>query len=132
MNAVLLDANVLIAASVERHVHAEAAQRWLADHDEAIATTPITQGALIRHLLRERVSTADALAGLDLIVSQDRHRFWPDDRPFSRSTWRGVVGHRQVTAAYLAEQARARGGRLATFDRGLAAAHPDVAELIAS
>lgn len=42
----------------------------------------------------------------------------------------GVIGHRQVADAYLAGLARARGGRLATFDAGLAALHPDVAELV--
>jgi predicted nucleic acid-binding protein len=42
----------------------------------------------------------------------------------------GVIGHRQVTDAYLAQLARANHGRLATFDRGLAALHTDIAELI--
>lgn len=40
----------------------------------------------------------------------------------------GVVGHRQVTDAYLAQLARARSARLATLDRGLCVAHPDVTE----
>jgi hypothetical protein len=44
--------------------------------------------------------------------------------------WRGVLGHRQVTDAYLAALARRNGGRLATFDRGLAALHEDVVMLI--
>jgi predicted nucleic acid-binding protein len=42
----------------------------------------------------------------------------------------GVIGHRQVTDAYLAALARQRGGRLATFDAGLAQLHPDVAQLV--
>jgi uncharacterized protein len=42
----------------------------------------------------------------------------------------GVIGHRQVTDAYLAELARRREARLATFDKGLAALHADVAELV--
>ena len=37
---------------------------------------------------------------------------------------------RQVTDSYLAALARHRNGRLATFDRGLAALHADVADLI--
>ncbi|MGH3319762.1 MAG: hypothetical protein ACRDN9_06190 [Streptosporangiaceae bacterium] len=41
-----------------------------------------------------------------------------------------MVGHRQVTDAYLAQLARTQGRAFATFDKGLAAAHPDVAELI--
>jgi hypothetical protein len=35
------------------------------------------------------------------------------------------------TDAYPAEVARSRDGRLATFDRGLASAHADVAALVA-
>jgi predicted nucleic acid-binding protein len=42
----------------------------------------------------------------------------------------GVIGHRQVTDAYLAQLARAHGGRLATFDQGFAKLQLDVAELV--
>jgi hypothetical protein len=41
-----------------------------------------------------------------------------------------VIGHRQVTDAYLAQLVRGRGGRLATFDHGLAKLHDDIAELL--
>jgi hypothetical protein len=42
----------------------------------------------------------------------------------------GVIGHRQVTDGYLAQLARTNRGRLATFDGGLVALHPDIAELV--
>jgi predicted nucleic acid-binding protein len=50
------------------------------------------------------------------------HAFWSDDvspadadaTPFGR-----LVGHRQVTDAHLLTLAVRRGGRLATFDRGV-------------
>jgi hypothetical protein len=35
-----------------------------------------------------------------------------------------------VTDAYLANQARRRGGKVATLDKGLAALHADVATLV--
>lgn len=41
-----------------------------------------------------------------------------------------MLGQAQVTDAYLAALARQHGGKLATFDRGLAALHSDVAVLI--
>jgi predicted nucleic acid-binding protein len=41
-----------------------------------------------------------------------------------------VIGHRQVTDAYLVALARHHDGRLATFDRGLAALHDDAVELL--
>ncbi len=97
---------------------------------EPFVTTPMTQGTLIRCLLR---SGADANAALQVLAGMtrhERHEFWRDDAPFTDGTLRGVVGHRQVTDAYLADRARANGGQLATLDRGIAAVHPDVALLI--
>jgi antitoxin (DNA-binding transcriptional repressor) of toxin-antitoxin stability system len=44
----------------------------------------------------------------------------------------GIIGHRQVTDAYLAHLARSSSARLATFDQALATLHADVADLIAT
>lgn len=71
--------------------------------------------------------------GVNLLraVEQDhRHEFWPDQLPFTALSWAGVIGHRQVTDAYLAGLARARHGKLATFDHGLASLHEDVAVVV--
>ena len=38
-----------------------------------------------------------------------------------------VMGHRQITDAYLAALARHHGGKLASFDKGLLVLHSDVA-----
>jgi uncharacterized protein len=42
----------------------------------------------------------------------------------------GIVGHRQVSDAYLAELARRHDGRVVTLDKGFAARNADVAELV--
>lgn len=127
----LLDGNVLIALTVIDHLHHSAAESWLAAQPSmTFATTPITQGTLLRLLIRNSIRAADALSLLDSVISDQRHQFWADDRPFDAATLRGVIGHRQVTDAYLASQARAHGAQLATFDAGLAASHADVVELI--
>lgn len=126
----LLDANVLVALVVGDHVHHAAAEAWLATQPGAFATCPVTQGALVRLLVREGTSAPDAVAFLGEVLRDARHRFWPDDLGFDQIDVAAVVGHRQVTDAYLAGLARARGGRLATFDRGLAAVHPDVTALV--
>ncbi len=127
---VLLDANVLIALTAVGHVHQDRAERWLSGLDEEHATCPITQGALLRVLLHSGAVLGDALAALASVTSHHRHRFWPDDVGFDAVSLAGVVGHRQVTDAYLAGLARHHGGRLATLDAGLAALHPDVATLL--
>jgi uncharacterized protein len=128
--AVLLDGNVLVALSIVGHVHHDTAAQWFDGQSRPFATTPITQGTLLRLLVRHGVSAPAALVVLQGITGDSRHVFWPDDRPYDRAALRGVLGHRQVTDSYLAALARAQGGRLASFDRGLAAAHPDVVHLL--
>jgi uncharacterized protein len=127
----LLDGNVLIALTVEDHVHHQPAEDWMAAQpDRLFATTPITQGTLLRLLIRNGIVADDAIELLEATTVHPNHRFWSDDVPYDSAVLSGVIGHRQVTDAYLAAQARLRNGRLATFDAGLAAAHPDVVELI--
>lgn len=127
---VLLDANVLIAVVVTDHVHHDQAESWFAELGGPFATCPITQGALVRLLVRHGATAAHSLEVLAGVVARGEHRFWADDLGFDAISLTGVVGHRQVTDAYLAGLARHHGGRLATFDRGLAATHADVTDLL--
>jgi len=127
---VLLDANVLIALLVTDHVHHDAAESWLTGTVPQFATCPITQGSLIRLVIREGLPAEVALALVKAVSADPRHEFWPDDVGYADVPMTGVIGHRQVTDAYLAQLARARRARLATFDQGLAALHRDVADLI--
>lgn len=55
---VLLDANVLIALVVAEHVHHDAAADWLMASDTGFATCPMTQGSLVRFLVRSGQSAA--------------------------------------------------------------------------
>ncbi len=126
----LLDSNVLVALVQENHVHAQRAGAWFQGLDEPYATCPITQGALLRLLLRGGVSPADARSSLESVVGDTRHRFWPDELHYLAVRLDGVVGHRQVTDAYLAGLARANHRQLGTIDPRLAALHRDVAVLI--
>lgn len=130
MTATLLDGNVLVALAVDDHVHHAVARAWFDDSVEPFATTPITQGTLLRLLVRSGLPAARALEVLGGFLGHARHRFWPDDRPYDAAALKGVVGHRQVTDGYLADLARRNGGHLATFDKGLAVVHEDVAVLL--
>lgn len=127
---VLLDANVLIALLVAEHVHHDPAETWLGGVAGHFATCPITEGSLVRLLIREGESGDTARAILSAVAGDPRHEFWPDDLPYRDVSMSGVVGHRQVTDAYLAQLARRRDGRLASFDQGLAKLHPDVVDLV--
>lgn len=126
----LLDANLLIALVVAEHVHHDAAVSWLAGSGTGFATCPITQGSLVRFLVRTGQPAAAARGVVNAVENADRHEFWPDSVSFADVEVGGVVGHRQVTDAYLAQLARSRQGQLATLDSGLAHLHGDVAVLI--
>lgn len=124
-----MDGNVLVAIAMEAHEHHDVALRWFAE-GHGLASCPMTQGTLLRMLVRAGHGADEAMLVLDSITGNPRHEFWPDALPFTARVLAGVQGHRQVTDAYLAELVRRRGGRLVTLDRGLAVTHGDVAELI--
>lgn len=130
MPAVLLDANVLIALVIEDHVHHSPAEAWFTASGTSFATCPITQGSLMRLLIREGQPAESARSVLQELVASSRHEFWPDNASYHDIPIAGIIGHRQVTDAYLAHLARSYSARLATLDQALAKLHPDVADLI--
>jgi hypothetical protein len=71
----------------------------------------------------QAVTPGEALDLLDRITRLPGHDFWSDDLPLRNAVAPGTLlgGHRQVTDAYLLALASARGGVLATLDRGAAA-----------
>jgi uncharacterized protein len=125
----LLDGNVLVALVVPDHVHHEAARSWFTGTG-LFATSPTVQGTLLRLLLRQGSSATRASAALAAVVAHPAHRQWLDDITYAQVDLSTVLGHRQVTDAYLAALARFRGGRVATLDRGFAGSAPDVADLV--
>lgn len=127
----LLDGNVLVGLAKDDHsTHAATHLWWRTRGDASFATCPITQGTLLRLLLLSGADVDVAKALLREISQLPQHEFWSDDVGYLDVDLSGVIGHRQVTDAYLAALARHRGGKLVTFDHGLAMLHPDVATLI--
>jgi toxin-antitoxin system PIN domain toxin len=121
----LLDANVLIALTDIDHTSHDRATAWFERAGGLFATCPITQGALIRFMLRTDPEATiqrakEFLAG---VVSLAGHEFWPDSVSYLDLPEVGVFGFRQVTDAYLVALARRRKGKLATLDRALVALH---------
>lgn len=125
----LLDANVLIAATIKEHEHHRRAGRWLA-HIETFATCPVTEGALVRFVMRIGERPHTALALLSRVRERPGAYFWTDDLSYVDVDLTGLSGHRQVTDTYLAMLARSHRSKVATFDRGLSQLHPgDVIEI---
>ena len=127
---ILLDSSVVIALLREEHQQHAVAEMWFASVSDGVATCPITQGALVRLSMQREESAGAAVEALRSLTNANSHEFWPDDVGYDEVRMTGVLGHRQVTDAYLAQLAREHGGRIATFDRAFAALHNDVAELI--
>lgn len=125
----LLDANVLIALTVREHVHHTRASRWFSGAGSA-ALCPVTEGALVRYAVRVGVPAASVQRLLGALRDEPRIEFWPDDLGYADIDLSHVVGHRQVTDAYLAALAHARSGILATMDAGLHTVLPDTTLLI--
>jgi len=129
----LLDGNVLVGLAKDDHSTFAAAHRWWRTRgDVPFATCPITQGSLLRLLLFSGADVEAATTLLRRICDLPQHEFWSDDVGYLEVDLTGVLGHRQVTDAYLAALARHHGGRLVTFDHALAVLHADVATLISA
>lgn len=123
----LLDVNVLIALLDENHVHHPDASTWFSDHvHEGWASCPITQNGCLRIVSHPRypngLEVADAISRLKTAVSTPYHRFIPDDisllddKAIDR---RHLLGHRQLTDAYLLALAVAHEARLVTLDKSV-------------
>ena len=141
----LLDVNVLVALFEPEHVHHEVAHEWFADSRRSgWATCPLTENGLVRILTSPGshsppLSIAEAVDALRRFRASGHHEWWDANLSFTdtrvfRAT--ALRGHRQVSDVYLAGLAHARGGKLATFDRGIpitsiVGARPGLLEVIA-
>lgn len=130
MTTYLLDANVLIALTIQEHEHHERVRVWAAGIDH-FALCPIVEGALVRFLVRLGDAAAAAVAVLRGIHAMPRYEFWPDDLSYADVDLDHVIGHRQVTDAYLVGLTHQHpGARLATLDQGLGATDPSRVVLV--
>lgn len=121
----LLDVNVLIALLDAGHVMHDRAMSWLArEIRHGWASCPIVENGVVRIMSqpaypasRPAAVVAERLA--EACASPD-HAFWPEDVSLLAPgliDWNRVLGHRQVTDAYLLALAVRNQGRLVTFDR---------------
>jgi predicted nucleic acid-binding protein len=125
----LLDANAVIALVIAEHEHHGRVAIWTTNAD-SIALCPVTEGAMVRYLIRVGETPATALQLLTALHQSSKTDFWPDSISYADTELEHVTGHRQVTDAYLASLAASRGARLATFDEALATTLPGHVELI--
>jgi hypothetical protein len=130
MKGYLLDTNLLIALFWPSHDRHGSAVKWFSRHrGKGWATCPITEAGFVRIVSnpafsRDAVQPREALQVLTANTAAKDHQFWPDELPLAgAAAFAGVrlMGHQQVTDAYLLGLALSRGGMLTTLDQGIAA-----------
>lgn len=132
MSTGLLDINVLIALAWPSHVNHGRAHAWFARRArDGWATCPLTQLGFVRissnpKIIPEAVTPQQALQALARMVAHEHHVFWPDDFLLSDEhiPVAQIMGHRQVTDAYLLGLAIKNRGRLVTLDDSIASLLP--------
>jgi toxin-antitoxin system PIN domain toxin len=131
---ILLDVNVLVSLAWPNHVHHDTALAWFDELGRVgFATCPVTQSGFVRVSSNQRAipgarTPREAKELLRRITALPGHVFWPDDIEVASNeqiAWERLGSHAQVTDAHLLALAIRRGGRLATFDRGLANLAPE-------
>jgi toxin-antitoxin system PIN domain toxin len=124
----LLDVNVLIALLWPPHEAHARAQRWFAQNARhGWATCAMTQAGFVRIVSdpifsRRAVSPRDALEVLSGSLQHPAHHFWTEDIGVTDALahfGRRLLGHQQITGAYLLGLAIQKKGRLATLDASL-------------
>jgi len=130
MSPSLLDVNVLISLLWPAHTSYGAVQRWFARNARhGWATCPVTQAAFVRIVSnpafsRDALTPREAIKLLSANLEHRYHVFWAGDISFADAVAPcrdRLVGHRQVTDAYLLGMAIHKEGRLATLDKGVLA-----------
>lgn len=130
MKGYLLDTNLLIALLWPSHERHGLAVKWFTRHRaKGWATTPFTQAGFVRIVSnpafsRDAVQPREAIHILAANTAAKDHALWTDELPLADAVaFAGLrlMGHQQVTDAYLLGLAIRRGGVLATLDQRIAA-----------
>lgn len=124
----LLDVNVLIALLDSDHASHEPAINWFSTHaKDGWASCPITQNGCIRIMSNPAypnpLPVQSVIEHLAAACQQNIHEFWPDEVSLLNSNAVNstrIHGPRQLTNVYLLALAVRNGGRLVTFDDGIA------------
>ena len=124
----LLDANALIALGWPTHEHHPRMVNWFSQHARAgWATTAFTQSAFVRIVSQPAFSGHAIAVGevAELLLrntAHPKHRLLALDFSFAE-VWAactgGILGHRQITDAWLLTAAIRNRMKLLTFDSGV-------------
>ncbi len=124
----LLDVNALIALAWPTHEHHNNMVDWFRQHSRAgWATNTLTQSAFMR-IVSQRAFSGRSISIVDVAelllrnTAHPKHRFVPLNFDFAEvlgTCSGGIVGHRQITDAWLLTAAIRNKMKLVTFDAGI-------------
>lgn len=129
MTRLLLDVNVWVALLDDAHIHNAQALALFSQPKLQIATCALTENGVLRVLnlpgyAKRAPPGFDAVREkLILACSDIDHEFWPCSlslRSDEVLNWPRIMGHNQITDAYLLALAVNKAGALATFDHRVA------------
>lgn len=125
----LLDVNVWVALFDDAHIHNTQALALFQQPELKIATCALTENGVLR-VMNLPGYARRATPGFDLVrqklalaCTDLDHEFWPCNislRDEKVLNWTRIMGHNQITDAYLMALAVHHGGAFATFDHRVA------------
>jgi uncharacterized protein len=124
----LMDVNLLIAMAWPTHTAHDRARRWFLKNSRiGWATCPIIESGFVRVVSNpafspDALTPRDALSLLSANLEHPSHRFYSDDISLfeaAKNTGAKLIGHGQITDAYLLGLARHHKLKLATLDTRL-------------
>jgi uncharacterized protein len=132
-NVSLLDVNVLIAMIWPSHRAHAKVQQWLSHRPrEKWATCPFTETSFVRILSNpsfspDALTPSEAIALLRSNLAHPAHQFWPDNIGLLEAVAYEprIVGHQQISDAYLLGLAIHQKGKLAILDFSIPSLVPE-------
>ena len=124
----LLDINILLALTRSEHVAHDKVRSWFRKHSaEGWATCAVTETGFVRIVSNPAFfdpapDVPEAVALLTRLTQLPDHHFWTIDLRFQNAAelfGEKLVGHQQVTDAYLLALTIRKKGQLVTLDRGV-------------
>jgi toxin-antitoxin system PIN domain toxin len=121
----LLDVNVLVALLDEQHIHYAAATAWFRSSCQEWSLCPLTESGFLRYATRPKTGGAtmgDATAVLTRLTLEAGYHYQSigtDWQTLTEPIFNQILGHKQITDAYLLGLAIQEDMVLATFDRAI-------------
>lgn len=126
----LLDINVLIALLDQDHAFHTRAHAWWRKAQPQWASCPLTENGVVRIMASVNYSKARQFTVADIVnllqtfAAGTEHTFWPDSVSIldaKRFEHGRILSSKSLADIYLLALAMEKGGRLVSFDQGIAA-----------